>query len=74
MSARLGGGGTIVLTSLVWACIHLQYDAYQVSIVFAGGLLLGTARLRTGSLWPTIAMHVFWNIIAMVETAVFVGL
>jgi hypothetical protein len=71
--SRLGGAGAILITSLVWAGIHVQYDAYQVSTIFAGGLLLGMARLKTDSVYMTIAMHVIWNIIAMVETAIVVG-
>jgi membrane protease YdiL (CAAX protease family) len=65
----LGGPGAIVITALTWAGIHLQYDIYQVSVIFAGGLLLGIARLKSSSLCPTVAMHAIWNVIAMVETA-----
>jgi CAAX protease family protein len=72
--SRLGGPGAIVITALVWAGIHMQYDFYQISLIFAGGLLLGTARLKTNSVYLTIAMHAVWNIIAMVETAIVVGL
>ncbi len=71
--SRLGGPGAIVITALVWACIHMQYDVYQVSHIFLGGLLFGMARLKTESVYMTIAMHVIWNIIAMVETAIAVG-
>lgn len=71
--SRLGGGGAVVLTALAWAAIHMQYDAYQMFTVFLGGLLLGTARLKTQSVYLTIAMHVVWNIIATVETAIFVS-
>ncbi|MHC4176220.1 MAG: lysostaphin resistance A-like protein [Planctomycetota bacterium] len=71
--SRLGGPLAILITALVWAGIHVQYDAYQVSVIFAGGLLLGMARLKTDSVYVTIAMHVIWNIIAMVETAIVVG-
>ena len=71
--SKLGGTGAILITALAWAFIHTQYDAYQMSLIFVGGLLLGTARLKTDSAYVTIAMHVFWNIIAVVETAVVVG-
>jgi membrane protease YdiL (CAAX protease family) len=65
--------GAIVITSLVWAGIHMQYDTYQISTVFLGGLVLGTARWKTGSVYTTIIMHAFWNLIATVETAISVG-
>lgn len=66
----LGGWGTILLTSLIWAVIHLQYDVYGVATVFVGGLLLGYARLRSGSLYPPILMHTLMNVLAMLQTAV----
>jgi membrane protease YdiL (CAAX protease family) len=65
--SRLGGAGTVVLTSLAWAAIHLQYDLYGIATVFAIGLLLGWARLRTGSLTLTIALHAILNLVAMLE-------
>ena len=71
--SRLGGAGAILITSLVWAGIHLQYDAYQMATIFAGGLLLGTARLKTNSVYLTIGMHAIWNILATIETAVAAG-
>ena len=66
----LGTTGAIVIAALVWAGIHMQYDAYQISTVFLGGLLLGAARWKTGSVYTTIIMHAFWNLIATVETAI----
>lgn len=71
--SRLGGLLAILITALVWAGIHMQYDAHQVRTIFVGGLLLGTARLRTDSVYLTIGMHVIWNLIAMVETAIVVS-
>jgi membrane protease YdiL (CAAX protease family) len=51
----------------------MQYDAYQISTVFLGGLLLGAARWKTGSVYTTIVMHAFWNVLATIETAISVG-
>ena len=70
--SKLGAVGAIVITAAVWAMIHMQYNAFQMSLIFLGGLLLGTARLKTDSIQPTIVMHVLWNIIALIETAVVV--
>jgi membrane protease YdiL (CAAX protease family) len=71
--SRLGGAGAIVISALTWAGVHMQYDVYQISVIFAGGLLLGMARLRTDSVYLTMAMHMLWNLLATVETAVVVG-
>jgi HAD superfamily hydrolase (TIGR01509 family) len=65
----LGGWGTVFLTALIWGLIHLQYDAYGIGTVFVGGLLLGYARLRSGSIYPPILMHTLMNVIAMFQTA-----
>jgi len=70
--SRLGPGGAIGMTSLVWAIIHLQYDTYGVSTVFALGLLFGFARLKSGSTYVTIVMHSLASLVAMIETAIYV--
>jgi beta-phosphoglucomutase len=65
----LGGWGTVLLTSLIWAVIHLQYDLYGITTIFVGGLLLGYARLQSGSIYPPILMHTLMNVLAMTQTA-----
>jgi hypothetical protein len=71
---KLRAVGAILLTSLVWSAIHIQYDVYQVATIFVGGLLLGTAKLRTGSVLVTMSMHCLQNVLATVETAIYVHL
>jgi len=68
--SRLGVIGAIALTSLAWAACHVQYDLYQMAIIFAGGILLGLARWRSGSLYPPLAMHAAMNVIATIQAAV----
>lgn len=70
--SRLGAIGAVLLTSLAWAAIHIQYDAYEIGTIFVGGLLLGTAKIRTGSVLLTMAMHSLLNIVATIEAAIFV--
>ena len=65
----LGAIGTIVLTSLAWAVIHLQYDLYGITTVFILGLLLGAARAHEGTLLLPLGMHSVANLIAGIETA-----
>jgi len=74
LHSRLGGGGAVVLTSLVWAVIHRQYDLYGVANVFAAGLLVGYARLRTNSIYSGLLMHALMNLIATIEVATVVRL
>jgi beta-phosphoglucomutase len=70
LHTSLGGWGTVVLTSLIWAAIHRQYDFYGVATIFVAGLLLGYARLKSGSLYPAVLMHTLMNVLAMVQTAI----
>ncbi len=69
---RLGATGAVVITSLLWALIHLQYGPYEISTVFILGLILGVARLTTGSIYTSIAMHAFVNLVATAEVAVYI--
>jgi membrane protease YdiL (CAAX protease family) len=50
--------------------MHVQYDAFGITLVFALGLLLGVARARTGSLVVPLLMHSAANLVATIETAV----
>jgi CAAX protease family protein len=58
----------ILITSLLWAIIHLQYDWYVISQIFAFGLLLGWMRWATGSTILTILLHALINSEGMIET------
>lgn len=57
----------VAVSSGAWAALHLQYDAYGVTTIFLGGLLLGYARIRTGSLMPCLLMHMIMNFVSTVE-------
>lgn len=71
--ARVGPVGAITVSALVWTVIHTQYDLFDLTQVFIGGLFLGWARARTGSVMLPFATHVLWNGIALMETAHFAG-
>lgn len=66
-ASRLGGAGAVVLTALLWAAIHLQYDLFDMSAIVVLGLLFGAARLRTRSLWTPFVLHMAVNLAAMVQ-------
>lgn len=68
-SSVVGPAGAIALTSIFWAAIHMQYDAYTIGSIFLLGVLLGLARMRTGSLFVPLAMHAAANIVASSEAA-----
>jgi membrane protease YdiL (CAAX protease family) len=60
--------GAIILSSLVWTALHLQYDWYFLGEVFSIGLLLGYLRYRSNSTWLTIILHGLNNLAAVVQT------
>jgi membrane protease YdiL (CAAX protease family) len=60
--------GAIILSSLVWTAVHLQYDLYFLAEVFSIGLWFGYMRYRANSLWLTIMLHALNNMTAVVLT------
>ena len=65
--------GAIVLSSLVWTALHLQYNWYFLGEVFSIGLLLGYLRYRSHSIWLTIILHGLNNLAAVVQTILLTG-
>ena len=63
--------GAVVATSALWAIVHLQHDTYGVLTIVGLGLLLGTARLLTGSLAVPFNLHAAANVTATLEAKVF---
>ena len=71
--SAVGTPGAIVITSLSWTALHVQYDAYSLVTLFVLGIVLGLARVLTGSVYTTIGMHAVNNLIATLETALLSG-
>jgi membrane protease YdiL (CAAX protease family) len=69
----LGPVGAILLSSLVWTALHLQYDWFFFGEVFSIGLLLGYLRYRFNSTWLTIFVHGLNNLAAVVQTLLLAG-
>jgi len=65
-NARIGTIITVISTAGIWAVIHMQYGWAEISSIFFVGILLGIARLKTGSLYVPIAMHMMMNLLASV--------
>ena len=60
--------GAILLSSLVWTAVHIQYDFYFLAEVFCIGVWFGYMRYRANSLWLTIVLHALNNMTAVVLT------
>ena len=69
-SSAVRPAGAIIVTALVWAVIHLQYDTYEIGLIVCFGLALGAARVATDSLIVPFVMHATMNLVATIETAV----
>ncbi len=69
--SRIGAAGAVVITSLLWSVMHIQYDIYGITNLFISGLLLGLARVKSNSIYPPVVMHILQNIIATVETIIY---
>jgi CAAX protease family protein len=63
----------ILVLTLLWTGMHLQYDWFGMLQVFLTGLLLGWLRWLSGSTSLTILLHVLVNLVATIETFVRVG-
>ena len=65
----LGPVGAVLLTSLVWTAIHMQYSLFWQANIFVLGILFGLARYKTGSTLVTFQLHFLHNLLAMAITA-----
>jgi membrane protease YdiL (CAAX protease family) len=68
--SRLRTVGAILITSVIFALIHLQYDAYGMASVLVIGFFLGGARAWTGSTTLAILLHGLTNLVAMIECVI----
>jgi membrane protease YdiL (CAAX protease family) len=71
--SRLGVVGAVVLTSVIWAAMHIQYDWLGIAEICGLGLLFGWLRHHSGSLITTLAMHAVYSAAAMIQVAVLAG-
>jgi uncharacterized protein len=60
----------IVVISVLWMALHVQYDWTGFLQIFVIGLFLGWLRWRSGSLLLTFLLHALFNLEGMLETAV----
>jgi len=72
-SSFLGPIGSILVSSALWAAIHFQYDLYDLVTIFVMGLVFGIAKYKSDSILVTIGMHSFVNLLATIETAIYVS-
>jgi len=68
--SRIRALGAAILVTTAWAALHVQYDFFEIFLVWIAGLAMSAGRYFTRSLWVPVAMHATMNAIATVEAAV----
>jgi len=63
----------VIVLTLLWSAMHVQYDWFGISQVFLTGLVLGWLRWLSGSAALTIVLHMLVNLEATIETFVKIG-
>lgn len=71
--SRLGTWGAVVVSGLLFAAIHLQYDLFDQGGVLGLGLMLGAVRVTTESTLLALALHAGVNLVAMLQVHALVG-
>ena len=61
-----GDWPAIIGSAILFGLVHI--NPFLVGQAFIGGVIYGWIRIRTGSLLPSIACHVMWNIMALSVT------
>ena len=59
--SRLGVIGASLITSALWAGVHITEPLHVVALLFLMGLALSWLLVRFGSLWLPILCHAAWN-------------
>ena len=60
--SRIGVAGAILLSSVIFTMIHIQYNVVTLATVLMLGLAFGVMRWRSGSTLLTMMMHAAWNL------------
>jgi uncharacterized protein len=73
-NSRFGNAGAVIFTAAFFALLHLfQYDYLYLTIIFVAGLILGMARLKSGSIWLPLILHSLHNLISIIYISEFLS-
>jgi membrane protease YdiL (CAAX protease family) len=68
-ASRIGVVGAILLTSVIWASMHVQYDVFYIVQIVVLGCVFGWIRWRSGTTLLTIILHAIVNLTALLQVA-----
>ncbi len=75
LKEQITGQGGVWLASIVtsglFAIIHLQYDTFEMGMIFCLAMLMSYARYKSGSLWLPLLIHIINNGVAMGQYLLF---
>lgn len=66
--SRFGIKGAIVIPTLVFVAVQMQYSWHVIVSVLPTALLLGFVRYKTGNLVNCMLIHIMMNVLALVFT------
>ena len=66
INRKHGDWTAIIWSAILFGLVHV--DPFTMGQAFMGGIIYGWIRMRTGSLLPSIACHMMWNMLALVVT------
>ena len=66
INRKHGDWTAIIWSAVLFGLVHV--DPFTMGQAFMGGIIYGWIRMRTGSLLPSIACHMMWNMLALVVT------
>jgi len=72
-ASRAGPVTAIIITSLLWAIMHLQYNLFGIAQILSIGIIMGIVRHKTDSLWSPLIIHILWNAAAVISMALYVS-
>jgi membrane protease YdiL (CAAX protease family) len=68
VTSRRSAWPAIIIISILWAALHIQYDWAGMLQIFIIGLFLGWVRLTSGSVLLTFLLHALFNLEGTIET------
>ncbi len=60
--SRLGGKGAVLIPAFLWSLLHLQYNFYEIFVIFIAGIIFGLSRIKTKSIFLPLTLHFLQNL------------
>lgn len=67
----VGETGAVISTAIIWSLGHLQYEMWEMGILFFIGIVLALFRVWGKSLYPALLFHLILNMGTSLELSFF---